>query len=334
MTIPELSEDQWAGQRLMIGFNGTQLNDSLRFAVDTLKVGGIILFSRNIDSPQQVEDMCGSVQAYAARCGQLPLFIGIDQEGGVVARLKPPFTQFDGNPSMRDTRDAVAFARITARELTRIGVNMNMAPVLDVAPEQGPSVMQSRVFGNDPHRVARMGAAVITQLQANGIMAVGKHFPGIGRTVLDSHHDLPDLDVDAESLAQRDLIPFEAAVSAGVCGIMLSHIRYTAIDPLCPASISETITEQWLRRRMGYNGLVLTDDLDMGAIAKHYGIADIVPRCLRAGVDILLICHEGPAIGEALTAVQSCLRDSDALRNKCIQSLERIREAKKRYLIE
>jgi beta-N-acetylhexosaminidase len=332
MIIPPLSDDQLAGQRLMIGFNGTELNDGLRYAVDTLKVGGIILFSRNIDSPLQVQELCGSVQAYASRCGQPPLFIGIDQEGGMVARLKPPFTQFAGNPSLKNTEEAIAFARITATELTRIGVNMNMAPVLDVTPEQGPSVMQARVFGSDPQWVAHMGAAVISHLQANGIMAVGKHFPGIGRTVLDSHEDLPDLDTDGPSLQQRDLIPFEAAVQAGVCGIMLSHIRYTAIDPLWPASISETITAEWLRRRLGFKGLVLTDDLDMGAIAKHYGIIDIVPPCLRAGVDILLICHEGPAIGAAFNEIVRSIRQSATMMDKCKESVNRILEAKQRWI--
>jgi beta-N-acetylhexosaminidase len=332
MMIPELTQDQWVGQRLMVGFNGTEFNDGLRYAIDTFKVGGIILFSRNIVSPPQIEALCGSAQAYAARCGQPPLFIGIDQEGGVVARLKPPFTQFAGNPAIKTIEEAIAFARITARELAGIGVNMNMAPVLDVTPEQGPSIMQKRVFGSDPQWVAQMGAAVITHLQANGIMAVGKHFPGIGRTVLDSHDDLPDLDADPASLARRDLVPFQAAVRAGVCGIMLSHIRYTAIDPVWPASISETISAEWLRRRMGFNGLILTDDLDMGAIAKHYGIDDIVPRCLQAGVDILLICHEGPAIAAAYHRIAGCMRQAEVVRSKCAESVQRILDVKAQWL--
>ena len=332
MMISELSEDQRVGQRLMIGFNGTELNDGLRYSIDSLKVGGIILFSRNIVSPQQIADLCGNAQAYAAHCGQPPLFIGIDQEGGTVARLKPPFTQFAGNPAIKTAEDAIAFARTTARELSGIGVNMNMAPVLDVTPEHGPSVMQARAFGSDPHWVARMGTAGITHLQANGVMAVGKHFPGIGRTVLDSHDDLPDLDTDAQFLAQRDLIPFQAAVQAGVCGIMLSHIRYTAVDPHWPASLSETITAEWLRNRLGVDGLVLTDDLDMGAIAKHYGILDIVPPCLQAGVDILLICHEGPAIGTAYGEIARCIRYSETMACKCAESVQRILAMKARWL--
>ncbi|RJQ72789.1 MAG: beta-N-acetylhexosaminidase [Desulfobacteraceae bacterium] len=332
MTNLELSESQQAGQRLMIGFNGTDLNDALRYAIDTLKVGGLILFSRNIVSPDQIRELCGSAQAYAAHCGQPPLFIAIDQEGGSVARLKPPFTQFAGNPAMRSMQDAAAFARTTAGELAGIGVNMNMAPVLDVAPPQSGSIMQKRVFGSDPQWVAQMGATVITHLQANGIMAVGKHFPGIGRTVLDSHIELPDLDSDAQTLAGSDLLPFQAAVRAGVCGIMLSHIRYTAIDPQRPASLSEIIADDWLRRQLGFNGLVLTDDLDMGAIAKYHGMDDIVPHCLQAGVDILLICHAGPAIEVAFKAMLSCGRSSEKQMQKSAQSVRRILEMKARWV--
>lgn len=332
MTIRKLSEIQQAGQRLMIGFDGTDLNDTLRYAIDTLKVGGLILFSRNINSPSQIEELCGRTQDYARRCGQPPLFISIDQEGGTVARLKPPFTQFAGNPAMKRVEDAVAFARITARELAGIGVNMNMAPVLDVAPDHGSSVMRKRVFGSDPQWVAAMGTAVITHLQASRIMAVGKHFPGIGRTVLDSHADLPDLDIDAQTLTDSDLIPFQAAVQAGVCGIMLSHIRYMAIDPGRPASLSETVTEGWLRRRLGFEGLVLTDDLDMGAIVKHFHMAEIVPHCLQAGVDILLICHAGPAIDAAFEEILKGIQNSEELMLKSAASIQRILDMKERWI--
>ena len=136
-----------AGQRLMVGFDGTDLNDQLKQYIRDFKVGGIILFSRNVVSPEQIKALCARAQDFAADCGLPPLFIGIDQEGGQVARLKPPFTQFDGASRMRGIEDAASFARITARELKQVGINMNMAPVLDVLPEQGPSIMEQRSFG-------------------------------------------------------------------------------------------------------------------------------------------------------------------------------------------
>jgi beta-N-acetylhexosaminidase len=323
---------QKAGQRLMIGFDGMVLDDRLRYAIDTLKVGGLILFACNIEAPAQLADLCGSAQTYAAKCGQPPLFIAIDQEGGRVARLKPPFTQFGGNPFMHSLQDAIDFACITADELRRTGINMNMAPVLDVLPATGESVMSDRAFGSDPDWVARMGCTVIEHLQRNGIMAVAKHFPGIGRTVLDSHADLPDLDIAPRELAGRDLIPFQAAITAGVSGMMLSHIRYLRHDPVWPASLSPILTENLLRQQLGYDGLVITDDLDMGAVAKNYDIVAAVRQCLRAGVDIVLICHAGPSIQLAWNEILRLNRDSDDLALNGTQSLRRIAALKKIYL--
>ncbi len=327
-----LSEKQQAGQRLMVGFDGTALDDTLKFYIEQLKVGGIILFARNIDEPEQIEMLCKDAQDHARKCGQPPLFIGIDQEGGVVARLKSPFTQFEGNPSLRTLDDAADFARITADELTQIGVNMNMAPVLDVLPEHGDSVMIDRAFGRDPEHVSQMGIAIIDMFQQNRIMAVAKHFPGIGRTVLDSHLDLPDLDTSKKQLEVRDMAPFRSAMATRVCGIMLSHIRYLSLDPHWPASLSPHIANDLLRKRYGYQGLVLTDDLDMGAIAKHYELGQIVEQCLNAAVDILLICHPGPKIEAAHDLICRHQHRSEALRQTTSAAVSRILSAKSVYL--
>jgi beta-N-acetylhexosaminidase len=328
-----LTQQQRAGQRLMVGFDGCTLDDTLKYYIDHIKVGGIILFARNIESPDQVEALCRNAQEYASTCGQPPLFIGIDQEGGVVARLKAPFTQFEGNPSMTTTQDAMHFASTTARELNQIGVNMNMAPVLDVLPEMGGSVMKERAFGNEPEHVARMGKTIIDQFQKKGIMAVAKHFPGIGRTVLDSHIELPDLHTARKDLVARDLIPFQSAIDVRVTGIMLSHIRYTGLDPSWPASLSPVIANEMLRQQMGYPGLVLTDDLDMGAIAKHYKIQEIVQQCLAATIDILLICHPGPKIKQAGEIINALLQNRDEnFQRKEKAALHRILKCKNVFL--
>lgn len=332
MTHHRLAGIQCAGQRLMVGFDGLSLNDTLKQNIEEFKVGGLILFARNIASPSQVSELCAQAQDFAMQCGQPPLFIAIDQEGGVVSRLKPPFTQFDGNPHMKSIDDAVRFALTTAKELSQIGVNMNMAPVLDVLPPQGPSVMQARSFGRDPEHVARMGTAVIRHLQQEKVMAVAKHFPGIGRTVLDSHDDLPDLDLDAEILHDTDMMPFREAVAADVCGIMLSHIRYRGLDTQWPASLSGVIARDLLRHRMGFEGLIITDDLDMGAIAKHYAMSDIVEHGLRAGLDILLICHAGPKIQAALDLILALREHDEGLMREEKDSLRRILHAKSKYL--
>jgi beta-N-acetylhexosaminidase len=334
MDANQLSWPQCCGQRLMVGFDGTRLNDQLKYDIEQIKVGGIILFARNLRAPGQIEALCADAHAHAQACGLPPLLIAMDQEGGVVARLKPPFTQFAGNPFMKSTDDAVAFAKTTARELRQIGVNMNMAPVLDVLPPQASSIMEKRAFGSDPHWVAEMGAAVIGGLQQNGIMAVAKHFPGIGRTTLDSHQDLPDLDIDRQSLAAVDLLPFQRAIDQGVSGVMLSHILYRQLDPKWPASLSTPIARDLLRSEMGYTGLVMTDDLDMGAVCKHFDIETMVGQCLDAAVDLILICHPGEKIQRAYKHIQKLTQKSARLAKTCEQSVQRIIDYKQKYLPE
>ena len=332
MDISEFSNEQLAGQRLMAGFDGTRLDDDLKFLIDKIKAGGIILFSRNTVNPDQIKDLCMSVQKYAVKCGQPPLFISIDQEGGQVARLKEPFTQFPGNPSIKDEEDARHFAEITASELKNVGINMNMAPVLDVAFEGIKSIMKERSFGHDPEWVSKLGVKVIERFQRNGIMAVAKHFPGIGRTVLDSHIEMPTLDFDLNVLKSIDLLPFDGAIKNDVAGIMLSHILYNKIDNKWPASLSIKIAKDLLRDDMGFNGIVMTDDLDMGAIKRKYDIKTIIKQILSADIDIALICRKGPNIEIAYEKILKELKDSKNIKAKGKESVKRILKTKEKYL--
>ena len=332
MQTKTFSDEQLAGQRLMAGFDGTTLNADLKFLINRLKAGGIILFSRNLDAPDQIKQLCDEIQNYARRCEQPPLFIAVDQEGGQVARLKEPFTQFPGNPYMKSEEDAIHFAQVTATELTRVGINMNMAPVMDVAPGEINSIMAQRAFGGDPAWVTRLGVKVIEHLQSNNIIAVAKHFPGIGRTVLDSHMDLPMLDDDLSAFERMDLIPFEASIQHGVSGVMLSHIFYKNLDPQWPASLSDKIAKTLLREQMGFDGLVLTDDLDMGAIVQHYDIQTTIRRILAAEIDLALICHKGPNIEIAHKTLLQEIRVSADMKAKGIESAKRIMKLKEKYL--
>jgi beta-N-acetylhexosaminidase len=326
------SLEQLAGQRLMVGFEGRQFNPDLKFLINDLKVGGIILFSQNAETPHQVKKLCGSVQEYARMNGQPPLMIAIDQEGGQVARLKKPFTQFPGNPAMKRKKDAVYFAETTAAELVQAGINMNMAPVMDVAPKEIDSIMAGRSFGHDPAWVSKLGVTVISHLQRNKIMAVAKHFPGIGRTVFDSHVDLPFFDGDLSQLESCDLVPFEACIHSGVAGIMLSHIIYKKIDPQWPASLSRIVAGKFLRERMRFTGITITDDLDMGAITKHYDIKTAIRQILLADIDITLICHKGPNIEIAYKEILQNLKNSAELKTKGLESVSRIMDLKAKYL--
>ncbi|MCM2287307.1 MAG: beta-N-acetylhexosaminidase [Desulfobacula sp.] len=330
MNWNEATQMETAGQRLMLGFDGIDLNDDLRHLIRDLRAGGLILFKRNIETPDQVKVLCESCRDYAKACGLPPLFIAVDQEGGTVARLREPFTVFKGNPYIETLEDARHFAAVTARELKSIGVNMNFAPVLDVAGDNKDSIMKDRAFKGTPERVAVLGTEIIRTFQNNGILAVAKHFPGIGRTVKDSHFFLPVLDMELPALETSDLIPFMAAKDEGVSGIMLSHILYPRLDENWPASLSPSIAGNLLRDRMGYEGLVMTDDLDMKAVQKD--IETCIGQILASGIDMALICHQGPNIDKAYDEIRRLLREDETLSALGKKSVERILRAKRQYL--
>jgi beta-N-acetylhexosaminidase len=322
--------EQMAGQRFMLGFDGTVLNRELEFIIREIKAGGIILFKPNIESPGQLTRLCSDIQACAADAGQPPLFIAVDQEGGVVARLKHPFTEFPGNPHIKTKAAAQNFANITADELFGVGINMNMAPVMDVAPKGVDSIMKDRAFKGDAATVSELGTAVIKTLQDKKIMAVAKHFPGIGRTVKDSHFFLPQLATDIDTLKATDMKPFGAARDAGVTGIMLSHISYPQLDDTWQASLSPFIAGDLLRDELGYEGLVLTDDLDMKAI-KH-DMKTCIRQILASRIDLVLICHKGPSIKIAWEELARLLAVNPQLFELGKASMDRILRVKKKYL--
>ncbi len=314
----------------MLGFDGIELNEALKYIIGDINACGIILFARNIESPEQVTRLCSDCQAYAKACDLPPLFIAIDQEGGVVARLKEPFTVFKGNPFIDSVEDAMAFASITAHELKQVGINMNFAPVLDIAPKEVDSIMKDRAFKGDAKIVSKFGTQIILTLQENNIMAVAKHFPGIGRTLKDSHFHLPILDIDLNSLWQSDMVPFVDAKNQDVAGIMLSHILYPRLDAQWQASLSPVIANELLRYQMGYDGLVMTDDLDMKAIG--YDIKTCIQQILISGIDMALICHKGPNIEKAYQQIGQLLNRDENLYLMGKKSLERILRIKKQYL--
>ncbi len=332
--IETLSEEQLAGQRLMVGFRGTELDRNLMFLIDTIKVGGVILFGRNLSTPDQIRRLCRSVQDYAEACGQPHLFIAIDHEGGEVVRLKKPFTHFPGNSAMKGEADAVHFGAVSGKELKGVEVNMNMAPVLDVAPGYIRSVMKKRSFGADPAQASRLGVKVIENLQQRGIMAVAKHFPGIGRSTVDSHFEMPVINEDLSILQSQDLIPFKAAIEHNVSGIMLSHVRYSKIDPDWPASLSTKIAKQLLREHMGFDRIVITDDLDMEAIQKYYTVKTVITQILSADIDLVLICHSRQKIREAFEALCNGMCSSRNQKLKGKESVKRIVKLKEKYLMQ
>jgi beta-N-acetylhexosaminidase len=288
------------GQLLMVGLPGPRLDAVARELVRDLKVGGIILFARNIEAPEQVWELTRELQGQALAAGGRPLLIAVDQEGGRVQRLKAPFTLI---PPARELGSAFTpaqvedLARRVARELALVGVNLNLAPVLDVA--RGPNCPQwDRSYGSDPRQVAAYGVAAVRGYAAGGVLPVAKHFPGLGDTVADSHQVLPTAQsLDPERAA--DLLPFREAVAAGVPLVMTAHLRVPSWDALRPASLSPVALKQWLRQNLGFQGVIITDDLEMGGITTQLPAAQGAREALAAGADLLLICNNWEAAWDA-----------------------------------
>ena len=333
----ELDEvDAKIGQLFMAGMPGPSLDEGTVGLIRGFNIGGIILFARNIEDPYQLAILCREVQQTAMAYQGQPLLIAVDQEGGRIARLTPPFTQFPGNSEIgqdaHPEEKAVEFGRVTAMEMKLVGLNMDLAPVVDVKKGDPEKHLRGRVFGDDPVEVGRLGSAVIQSLQDNGVMAVAKHFPGLGLAEMDPHAELPTIDLDLDGIEKEHLLPFRRAISAGVTGIMTSHAVYPALDPECSATLSQSILTGILRERMGFEGLILSDDLEMGAIAKKWGVPDGASRAFAAGVDILLVCKEQRLIAECLREIRARLLRKEIAVERLSQSTNRILKAKARFL--
>lgn len=276
-----------------VGFEGTRLPAQTRELIER-GVGGVIFFKQNFSSGQQFAELAAEVKSLV----EWPIFTSIDQEGGRVQRLSEPFTQI---PAMRDVGQrgppklAQDLGRIIGRELRAANVDLDFAPVLDVDTNANNPVIADRSFGDTSQLVTEMGLAFIDGLQASGVAACGKHFPGHGDTAQDSHHDLPRLPHGMERLNDVELPPFEAASRAGVAAIMTAHVIFEAIDPKFPATMSRPVLRGLLRDRLGFKGVIVSDDLGMKAVAEHYSLEEALVRGANAGVDLFCIGHE-PAV--------------------------------------
>jgi beta-N-acetylhexosaminidase len=336
-TTLDLSElNARIGQLIMAGMPGPQVDDGTEALIKGYNIGGIILFSRNIQDPLQLAKLCGQLQDMALKHHGRPLFLAVDQEGGRVARLKEPFTLFEGNSAIgrsdRPVEKAMEFGETTSREMKLVGLNMNLAPVVDVQRGELEKHLAGRSFGEDPEAVALLGRTVIASLQGNGVMAVAKHFPGLGRTSVDPHFQLPRIDIDLDEMEAINLPPFRAAVDEEVSGIMTSHAIYPAIDSGNPATLSPGILINLLREQMGFEGLIITDDLEMGAIAKQQGVAEGAFSAFQAGADILLICKDQEKVLESIKLLRNKVLQDKIKLDRLDQSLGRIEKTKSRFL--
>ena len=321
--VANMSDADKVGQLLMIGIHGKTLNDDAKFMLNEYRVGGIILFDRNMESKDQVKSLIADINKTGKNAGLTPLFIGIDQEGGAVARMEdqlikvPPAEELGKEP----IEQAVSLAKQSGTELKGLGFNINFAPVADLGLTYG------RSFSTNPDEAVRYASAVGKAYDEAGLWYSYKHFPGIGKTDVDLHADTSVVPVSKETLLNEDTKVFVDLIKQSkpnTYAIMVSHAMYPQIDAEHPSSLSKAIITDWLRKDMGYNGVVVTDDMDMGALAKHYTFGDMAVQSILAGSDILLVCHEYEHMQEAYNGLMKAVKDGRISKERLDESVKRI----------
>ena len=321
--VANMSDADKVGQLMMIGIHGKSLNDDAKFMLNEYRVGGIILFDRNMESKDQVKTLITDINKAGKSAGLMPLFFGIDQEGGAVARMDdklikvPPAEEVGKEP----VEQATALAKEVGTELKDLGFNINFAPVADLGLTYG------RSYSTNPDEVVRYASAVGKSYDEAGLWYSYKHFPGIGKTDVDLHADTSIVPVSKETLLSEDTKVFVDLIKQSkpnTYTIMVSHAMYPQFDPDHPSSLSKAIITDWLRKDMGYNGVVVTDDMDMGALAKHYTFGDMAVQSILAGSDVLLVCHEYEHMQEAYNGLMKAVKDGRISKERLDESVKRI----------
>jgi beta-N-acetylhexosaminidase len=327
------------GQLLIGSFHGSDIPVELRALAREFDLGGVTLFRRlgNIESPGQVAELAYHLRGLGI---ELPGWVGIDQEGGRVARLRSPFTEWPPMAVLGRSDDpalARKFASALGAELSAVGVSLDYAPVLDIHTNPKNPVIGDRALGETPDVVAKLGRVIIEELQRAGVAACGKHFPGHGDTATDSHHELPLVEHPPDRLRAVEFVPFRAAIEANVAFIMTAHVLATSIDEKQPATLSRKIVNDILREELGFTGVIISDDLEMKAISRTYRPADAAVAAVAAGCDAVLMCGEGNRSDielqvSALEALVHAIEDERLSIKQVEASLARHRQAKERFL--
>lgn len=328
------------GQLLIGSLPATTIPAELRSLAREFQLGGVTLFARNIEAPDQVAELCHDLQSLST---ELPLWIAVDQEGGRVARLRAPFTEWPPMAVLGRSGDAdlaYRFAAALASELRAVGISLDYAPVLDIHTNSKNPVIGDRALAETAEEVARLGAAIVRGLQENGVAACGKHFPGHGDTSVDSHFDLPVVEHPPDRLRRVEFVPFREAIRAGVATIMTAHILVPSLDEEKPATLSRRVVYDLLRDELNFGGVILSDDLEMKALAKSYSVPEAAVEAIIAGCDGVLICRalsddrtrDIDVQAETLEALVYAVEDGRIPYKRVEDALARQRRAKESFL--
>lgn len=334
--IDGMSLEEKVGQLFIVGVEGDTISSSIRSMIEEYHVGGFIFMGKSIKSTKQLLKLMNDIKA-ANSSNKIPLFLSIDHEGGRVDRLPGEFKRYPSNREIGKINSlelSYDIGSAMAYELSSLGFNMNFAPVFDVYSNPQNKVIGDRSFGTSPGLVGSLGIETMKGLQDGNIIPVGKHFPGHGDTAVDSHVGIPRINKDLGQLNSLELIPFREAIKNNVEGIMIAHILLPKIDAKYPATLSKTIINDILREEMGFKGIVVTDDMTMGAIAKNYKIGDAAVKSIEAGSDLILIAHDYNKAAAAFDSIINAVKSGSIREERINESLYRILLLKKRYALE
>lgn len=318
------------GELLIAGFEGHDLPPEVASLIRSKRIGGLILFSRNIRDLRQCFQLLASARALSPE-----LWFTVDQEGGRVQRLGPPFPQLKAPAAFAADDDVAATeagAIRIAKGLRMLGFHQSYAPVLDVKTNPNNRVLADRSYGSASAPVIRHGLAFIRGLQSQGVAAAAKHFPGHGSATEDSHHELPRVPLSLDALWAEELKPFEAAIQAGVATAMSAHVVYEGIDPDRPATLSKAIATDLLRGELGFEGVLVSDDLEMRAIADHLGMEEAAIQAVAAGCDQLLICSQVERVKSVHEALAAAVESGRLPAARVEEAARRVRALKARYV--
>ncbi len=330
--------EEQIGQLLVAGFSGTTPSPEIIDLIRNYRIGGIILFSRNVQDAQQILELTHNLQMIAKTAGHpAPLLIAIDQENGIVQRLGQGTTLFPGNMALGAIgSEQVAYdvAQATGRELKALGINMNLAPVVDVNNNPANPVIGVRSFGENPHEVARLAATAVKGYRAAGVISDLKHFPGHGDTAVDSHLALPTISSTLEQLEAIELVPFKSGIEAGADSVMIAHISFPAVthQEALPATVSPAIVRGLLREKLGFDGVIISDCMEMNAVAETIGTERAAVMTLQAGVDLVLVSHTYARQLGSIEAIQLALQAGDLPPEVVHRAAERVLRLKDRFL--
>ena len=334
--IEDMSLQEKLGQLMMVGFDGQKLTPELEEMISKYNIGGIIYFARNIESPRQISRLSNEIQRVSLEANNIPALISADEEGGVVTRVNG-MTHMPGLMALGATGDyqeAYNAAKGAGEQLKYLGINMNLAPVLDVNNNPANPVIGVRSFGSDPIEVSRFGKEYIDGLQEAGVVACGKHFPGHGDTSVDSHHDLPVIEYGLDRLEEVELRPFKEAINAGIDSIMTAHIAFPKLtsEAGLPATLSKEILTGVLREKLGFEGMIITDCMEMNGIVGTYGTVPAGVMTIQAGSNQVLVSHDRSKQLKVLEELEKAVDDGRLSETRIDESVKRVLKLKQARL--